>query len=81
MFVFRKIWGALFSWNTRFEIRSFALLPTNWQNKDFLPLSLILSKTSVIATRNATVNAWEILFYDNFIQIIYLFIYLFIYFI
>ena len=25
MFVFRKIWGALFSWNTRFEIRPFAL--------------------------------------------------------
>ena len=28
MFVFRKIWRALFSCNTRFEIRSFALLPT-----------------------------------------------------
>ena len=29
MFVFRKIiWCALFSWNTRFEIRPFALLPT-----------------------------------------------------
>ena len=25
----RKIWRALFSWNTRFEIRHFALLPTN----------------------------------------------------
>ena len=32
-FVFRKIWCALFSWNTRFEIRPFALLPTifNWK--------------------------------------------------
>ena len=30
MFVFRKIWRALFSWNTRFEIRPFAILPTNW---------------------------------------------------
>ena len=29
-FVFRKIWRALFSWNTRFEIHPFALLPTNW---------------------------------------------------
>ena len=29
MCVFRKIRHALFSWNTRFEIRSFALLPTN----------------------------------------------------
>ena len=28
MFVFQKIWPALFSWNTRFEIRLFALLPT-----------------------------------------------------
>ena len=28
MFVFRKIWCALFCWNTRFEIRPFALLPT-----------------------------------------------------
>ena len=30
MFVFRKIWRALFSWNTRSEIRSFALLLTNY---------------------------------------------------
>ena len=29
MFVFRKIWRALFSWNSRFKIRPFALLPTN----------------------------------------------------
>ena len=29
MFVFRKIWRALFSWNTRFEIRPFTLLPSN----------------------------------------------------
>ena len=28
MFVLRKIWRALFSCNTRFEIRLFALLPT-----------------------------------------------------
>ena len=27
MFVFQKIWRALFSWNTRFEIRPVALLP------------------------------------------------------
>ena len=30
MFVFRKIWRALFSCNTRFEIRHFALLPTDF---------------------------------------------------
>ena len=28
MFVFPKIWRALFSWNTRFEIRPFGLLMT-----------------------------------------------------
>ena len=28
MFVSWKIWRALFSWNIRFEIRAFALLPT-----------------------------------------------------
>ena len=28
MFVFWKTWWALFSWNTRFKIRSFVLLPT-----------------------------------------------------
>ena len=28
MFVFRKIWQYYFSWNIRFEIRPFALLPT-----------------------------------------------------
>ena len=27
MFVFRKMWHALFSWNTRFEICPFAILP------------------------------------------------------
>ena len=31
MFVFRKIWRALFSWTTGFEIRPFALLPTKYQ--------------------------------------------------
>ena len=29
-FVFRKIRRALFSWNTRFEVRPFSLLPTKW---------------------------------------------------
>ena len=36
MLVFRKIWRALFSWNTRFEIRPFALLLTTlWIVKVF----------------------------------------------
>ena len=44
---FRKIWRAFFFWNTRFEIRPFALLPTNcscisllylcYTNEDFRP--------------------------------------------
>ena len=42
MFVFRKIWPALFSSNTRFEIRPFALLRTKCnflsQALVFLPL-------------------------------------------
>ena len=43
---FRKIWGALFSCYLRFEIRSFALLPTNlWQEKDNFIISLIATKT------------------------------------
>ena len=32
MFIFRKIWRALFSWNNRFGIRPFALLPTQQFN-------------------------------------------------
>ena len=32
MFVFWKICRTLFSWNTRFEILLFALLPMNWLN-------------------------------------------------
>ena len=35
MFVFWKIWHALFSWNTRFEIHPFALLPTITWNLSF----------------------------------------------
>ena len=34
-FVFLKIWLALFTWNTRFEIRPFALLPTNYALKSY----------------------------------------------
>ena len=30
---FRKIWRAFFSWNTRFEIRPFSLLPTIFSKK------------------------------------------------
>ena len=40
MFVFRKIWRALFSCNTRFEIRPFALLPTNCSTAIYLTLKI-----------------------------------------
>ena len=33
MFVFREIWCALFSCNSRFEIRPFALLPKTYARK------------------------------------------------
>ena len=32
----RKIWRALFSWNTRFEIRLFVLIPTNRQDSEYV---------------------------------------------
>ena len=39
MFVFQKIWRALFSCSTRFEIRLFALLPMNSEPLEHLTLS------------------------------------------
>ena len=41
MFVFRKIWRALFSCNTRFEIRPFAILPTIWFNVNSIHVNSI----------------------------------------
>ena len=43
MFVFRKIWRAMFSCNTHFETRPFALLPTNYGNTKLATLLLTLS--------------------------------------
>ena len=40
IFVFQKIWRALFSWNTRFEIRSFALFLTCYHLHSFKTHSL-----------------------------------------
>ena len=39
MFDFRKIWRALFSWNTRYEIRPFALLQACY------PIGILTKKT------------------------------------
>ena len=53
MFVFRKIWRALFSSNNRFEIPPFALLPTKlcktFQITFYLP-SIYLSKQKITPT-------------------------------
>ena len=49
MFVFWKIWRALFSWNTRFEIRLFALLPTNsWKKLQQIPVFKSMTKLTWI---------------------------------
>ena len=39
MFVFRKIWSALFSCYLHFEIRPFALLPTKIYNNKFVEIT------------------------------------------
>ena len=44
---FRKIWRALFSWNTHFEIRLFALLPTKWKVMSHLKPMFHLYRKSV----------------------------------
>ena len=48
MFVFRKIWRALCSWNTRFEIRPFALLPTKYRRFYYYLSYIIADKNFVI---------------------------------
>ena len=48
MVVFRKIWHALFSLNTRFEIRRFALLPTSYYFSDY---GILLRKYSAAKIR------------------------------
>ena len=44
MFVFREIWCAFFL-NTCFKIRSFALLPTNWKDKNDLGINVFIQST------------------------------------
>ena len=39
---FSEIWLAFFSWNTRFEIRPFVLLPTNYSNVVTMKLKIII---------------------------------------
>ena len=51
MFVFRKIWCALFPRNPRFEIDPFALLPTNFQNIGKKKLIYYLSRENNLVFR------------------------------
>ena len=55
MFVFRKIWRALFSWNTRFEIRPFALLPTFRQYQKNIAFSILYFFSSVASPTNVQI--------------------------
>ena len=59
MFVFRKIWRALFSWNTRFEIRPFALLPTNFTWK-IITFPFCFPSNDIVSTFN--LYSWYTLF-------------------
>ena len=55
MFVFQKIWRALFSRNTRFEVHPFALLPTKRPTERDNHISYKISKEQK--------NASEILYF------------------
>ena len=46
MLVFRKIWRALFSWNTHFEIHPFALLPMSYCNHGVVYLNVAIYSPS-----------------------------------
>ena len=48
MLVFQKIWRALFSCNTRFEIRPFDLLPTFCSFPTRYPLIFFINYTSLV---------------------------------
>ena len=56
MFFFRKIWHALFSRNTRFEIRPFALLPTNYHIVHMLNIFMLIHQLSRETTKHKNKN-------------------------
>ena len=55
MFVFRKIWRALFSWNTRFEIRPFVLLPMDY----CVALIIFLAATFLLQILTTSSICWQ----------------------
>ena len=58
MFVIRKIWLALFSWNTRFEICPFALLLTIF----FLAVDKVASASNILRLFQIWVSKAQIIF-------------------
>ena len=56
MFVFRKMWRALFSWNTRFEIHPFLLLPTISALHFVISILMVFIPLSIFMIKNATIN-------------------------
>ena len=73
MFAFRKIWHALFSWNNRFEIRSFALLPTTYFQEH---LRMVTTRHSsfrrVSNTLGEKFRKWETLLYNRNVKFLYI---------
>ena len=61
---FPKIWLALFSWNTRFEIRPFALLPTIYNHNDRVKC-LILCRQLLLVSQQWKAEKDYLSFYCN----------------
>ena len=55
MFVFRKIWRALFSWSTHFEIHPFVLLPTDY----CVALVIFLAATFLLQILTTSSICWQ----------------------
>ena len=64
MFVFRKIWRALFSCNILFQIRPFALLPTSYDERAIQSVSL----SSGLKNENFRLN-WSTSIYISHVDI------------
>ena len=56
MFVFRNIWRALFSWNTRFEILTFALSPTISSYMTLIFFCIYILKSFSLCEQRASQN-------------------------
>ena len=68
MFVIRKIWRALLSWNTRLEIQPFALLPTILLGRD---LKIMQNYWLIIANQADSEKAWKVCLFETAGLILY----------